>query len=128
MIAAANGKRGGVQVAARRPDAQANPLQQAAFAKPRAEPAAPASGIDQSYFIQVGSFADPANAEKARAELASAWPVQVIEQDGASGPIYRVRLGPIDGKADADTALEQAIFLGHPDAHIVTAHAMQAAL
>ena len=116
MIAAANGKRGGVQVAARNPSSQANPLQHVA------------SGIDQSYFVQVGSFADPANAEKARVELASAWPVQVIELDGAAGAIYRVRLGPIDGRADADTAREQAIFLGHPDAHIVTAHAMQAAL
>ena len=137
MIAAADGSgsRGTVQVAAVQPAA---PVQQAAALamKPRLaayaplKPVAPPpqSGIEESYYIQVGSFADPANAEKARSQLASAWPVQVIEVTGSGGTIYRVRLGPITTREDADTALEQTIFLGHADAHVLVAHAMQAAL
>jgi rare lipoprotein A len=128
MIAAANRNRGNVQVAAApKSKAKAAKAVTVAYLAPAAPPPA-SSGIDETYYVQVGSFADPDNAEKARAALASAWPVQVIEVDGAAGALYRVRLGPIADRRDADTALADAVSLGHPDAHVVVAHAMQAAL
>jgi cell division protein FtsN len=99
-----------------------------AYAAPDQDESAPETGGDNSYFVQVGSFADPDNAEKARSELASAWPVQVVELSGTSGLIYRVRLGPLADRPDADTAVEDAVFFGHADAHVVTVHSMQAAL
>ena len=59
---------------------------------------------------------------------AGAHPIQVIEVNGSYGTLYRVRLGPIADRADADTALEQARLLGHEDARVVAANAMQAQL
>jgi rare lipoprotein A len=115
-------------IAAAKPAAPSPNVQTVAFAKPKPVRPPPASGIAEAYYVQVGSFADPRNAETARAGLASAWPVQVIELTGSAGTIYRVRLGPIDDQSDAGTALEQAIVLGHPDAHVVIARSMQAAL
>jgi rare lipoprotein A len=80
------------------------------------------------YFVQVASFTNIDNAERAGGALASAWPVQLVQVSGAGGPIYRVRLGPIDNRTDADTALGEAMTLGYHDAHVVLAQPMQAAL
>lgn len=75
------------------------------------------------YFVQVGSFADPYNAERAREELANSGPVQVQELMGSQGPLYRVRIGPMKNEGQAQLALRQAVDLGHPDARLVTANA-----
>jgi len=88
----------------------------------------PASGMEDDYYVQIGSFGDPKNAEKARESLAAAWPVQVLEVTGNGAPLFRVRIGPLADRSDADTALDQAVSLGHPDAHVVVAHSQQAAL
>jgi rare lipoprotein A len=75
------------------------------------------------YFVQVGSFADPYNAERAREELADSGPVQVEQLIGVAGPLYRVRIGPIQNEGQAQVALRQAVDLGHPDARLITANA-----
>ena len=75
------------------------------------------------YFVQVGSFADPYNAERAREELANSGPVQVQELVGSAGPLYRVRIGPMRNEGQAQVALRQAMDLGHPDARLITANA-----
>jgi len=75
------------------------------------------------YFIQVGSFADPYNAERAREELADSGPVEVEQLIGVAGPLYRVRIGPIRNEDQAQVALRQAVDLGHPDARLITANA-----
>jgi rare lipoprotein A len=75
------------------------------------------------YFVQVGSFADPYNAERAREELANSGPVEVQELMGSQGPLYRVRIGPMKNEGQAQLALRQAVDLGHPDARLITAHA-----
>lgn len=129
MIAAASGGRGEVQVAAAESyDAPEEPDTVVAYTPPLREIPAQDFGDDRSYYVQVGSFADPSNAERARSELAETWPVQVAEVYGSSGTVYRVRVGPIAGRPDADTALEHAVFLGHRDARVIVANAMQAAL
>ncbi|MGH6856047.1 MAG: septal ring lytic transglycosylase RlpA family protein, partial [Aestuariivirga sp.] len=126
MIAAANGGRGKVQTASAgmTPD----PVEVDTVAYDTAGEESESIRSDLSYYVQIGSFADPENAERARAELSSAWPVQIVELDGGSGPIYRVRLGPLADRPDADTAVEDAVFFGHADAHVIVAHSMQAAL
>lgn len=124
----------------------AEPEVQVAAAKPRkAQPSAPkfetvsyqapvkrvstaSSGTETSYFIQLGSFANQDNAERARDQFANVWPVQFIELSGNAGPVYRVRLGPIADSADAETALQNAFAAGYGDARIVESQAMQAAL
>jgi len=75
------------------------------------------------YFVQVGSFADPYNAERAREELADSGPVEVEQLIGVAGPLYRVRIGPIRNEDQAQIALRQAVDLGHPDARLITANA-----
>ena len=86
------------------------------------------SGIEASYFVQLGSFADPDNAARARDRFASAWPVQFIELMGSSGTVYRVRLGPLADQGDALTALDNAVAAGYGDARMIRAQAMQASL
>jgi rare lipoprotein A len=75
------------------------------------------------YFIQVGSFADPYNAERAREELQNSGPVQVDQLMGSQGLLYRVRIGPMHDEGEAQIALRQAYELGHPDARLITANA-----
>lgn len=74
------------------------------------------------YYVQVGSFADPYNAQRAREELANSGPVQVQELMGAQGPLYRVRIGPMKNQGQAQLALRQAVDLGHPDARLIMAN------
>jgi rare lipoprotein A len=87
---------------------------------------APASEV--TYFVLIGSFSDGENAARARDRFASVWPVQFIELSGASGPVYRVRLGPISSTADAETALIDAQSAGYGDARLIRNEAVQAAL
>ena len=132
MIAAADQNPGGgaMEFAAAKPPKQAaaRRIETVAYAQPLQPAPNPQAGHGQDYFVQVGSFVDPNNAENARAQLASAWPVQVIQLDGGNGTVYRVRIGPIDNAEDAGAALEEAIVLGHSDAHLIVAPAMQASL
>jgi rare lipoprotein A len=137
MIAAADRSRGkapapAVMVAEAKPAKKAvtPSVQTVAFATEAVQPSVPAqdSGLVTTYFVQIGSFADPENAAKARDAFASVWPVQFIELSGASGPVYRVRLGPIADQADAMTALDNAYAAGYGDARMVRAQSMQASL
>lgn len=134
MIAAADKSRGKVRstdvMVAEAPvkkKKQAN-VETVAYTPPAMDPPVTGSGVETSYFVQVGSFADPVNAERARDMFASAWPVQFMELSGTQGSVYRVRLGPISSQDDANTALEGAIASGYPDARLVQAQAMQASL
>ncbi|MCB1379852.1 MAG: septal ring lytic transglycosylase RlpA family protein [Alphaproteobacteria bacterium] len=133
LIAAADRSRGKaavpeVQVAAATPKRQKAKVQLATYTPPEPPQPAPESGIESTYFIQVGSFGERHNAERARDRFASVWPVQFIELEGSAGTVYRVRLGPISDRADADTALDNAVSAGFKDAHLIAAQSMQAAL
>lgn len=125
MMAAANGDisggmGSGVQIAAAEPSFEPTPVYQGA-----APTIASATNNYQSpeYFVQVGSFADPYNAQRAREELANSGPVQVQELTGSAGPLYRVRIGPMNNEGQAQFALRQAVDLGHPDARLIMANA-----
>lgn len=108
------------------------PLRQFAAAprKPKMEVAAkivsppPAKQAGGDYFIQVGSFANPDNAERARNAVASAGPVEVVPLEGSSGTLYRVRVGPLVDESEARNALQTVVVAGHTDARLVMAHGM----
>ena len=72
---------------------------------PKPTPAPTASNEPFVYFVQAGAFrnASEADAQKARLSLLGMNP-RVTERDQAGRPIYRVRLGPYNSKADADSA------------------------
>ena len=78
-------------------------------AKADAQPAASASGVDPfSYFIQVGAFRTPEDAEQQRAKLSlMGHQAKITEREQYGRTVYRVRLGPFDKKDEADKTKEK---------------------
>lgn len=61
-----------------------------------------------SYFVQVGAYARPEDAEQQRARLAMlGLAAKVTEREQAGRTVYRVRVGPYDKKEDADGAKDK---------------------
>lgn len=60
------------------------------------------------YFVQVGAYRTPEDAEAQRAKLAMlGLDAKVTERDQSGRTVYRVRLGPFNRKSDADKAQER---------------------
>ena len=97
-------------------DDQGN-LQPAGFAPP---PAAP-----QAFVVRVAVFHDLNNARNAYAEVQDAGPARIIRAVGANGPLYRVEVGPLNSKADADSAMTAVQGVGFEDAKMVAAEPLQ---
>ena len=123
MITSADGDTGtNYQVAS----AEEPPLQRVKYAQE------PVQQFDEqvdntSYvFVQVGSFADPENAERIRNDLSDVGKIQVAEVEGSNGPLYRVRIGPFTDQDKAQDALNQVQDYGMPDARLVETHLQQA--
>jgi rare lipoprotein A len=93
-------------------------IQQAEYV-PQAIPA------DAGYMVRVAVFHDLDNATNAYNTLASFGPTQVVKAVGASGPLYRVQMGPLETKQDAEAALQTALASGFGDARIVQAQITQ---
>jgi rare lipoprotein A len=111
MIAAANGRRQDPGLAV----ASVAGLQPAMASGPP-QPRAPEPG----YFIQVGAFANPDNAERARFNLANLGEVVVTPVSASAGMLYKVTLRPPSaGVAGQTLSLVRAA--GHPDARLVIA-------
>jgi len=67
----------------------------------------PSVGAAAGYYINVGLFAEEANARKTQARLLNeGLPAFRQELDGAKGRRIRVRVGPYDTRAQADAAAE----------------------
>ncbi len=62
------------------------------------------AGVDPFiYFVQAGAFLAPADAEAQRAKLSlMGLEARVFEREQSGRAVYRVRVGPIDKKTDAD--------------------------
>jgi len=85
---------------------------QAAPAKTRPPREAPAAA-QQAHGINVGLFADPANAEKAHARLVEAgFPAILQKVESPRGERTRVRVGPFAGRAQADEAAARIRAMG----------------
>jgi cell division protein FtsN len=58
-----------------------------------------------TYFIQVGAFRTPEDAEAQRAKLSLAGiETKISEREQSGRTVYRVRMGPFDKREEADTA------------------------
>jgi DedD protein len=82
--------------------------------------ASPAVSADAtgSYMVQLGSFANRANAERLARQLhAQGFPVSVSQ--GTSGHLYRVRVGPAHDQAAAGVLAQQLRTHGHSGGKIV---------
>ncbi|MBA3594879.1 MAG: SPOR domain-containing protein [Polaromonas sp.] len=68
-----------------------------------------AAGADPfSYFVQVGAFRTPEDAEQQRAKISlMGLEAKVTEREQSGRTVFRVRLGPFDKKDDADRAKER---------------------
>ena len=88
-----------------------DPLGDLAKAKIQARPQAPSSGVGVdpfTYFIQVGAFRTPEDAEQQRAKLSLlGFQARVTEREQSGRTVYRVRLGPFDKKDEADKTKEK---------------------
>ncbi len=70
-------------------------------------------------FVQVGIFADPANATTVISRIqAAGLPVSLIRKSNGGSVYQTVLAGPFAGRGDADKALVQARSSGFPDAFI----------
>jgi rare lipoprotein A len=77
---------------------------------------------NQSLYIQVGAYADPANASRVLARLQAAGLPRAVAQPTTSGArtLQRVRIGPIASVADYDQLAARLATLGFPDARLAT--------
>lgn len=89
--------------------AKATPAAAPVAAATPAAPAAATSGSDPfNYFVQVGAFRTPEDAEQQRIKLSlTGFTARVSEREQSGRTVYRVRLGPFDKKDDADKAKEK---------------------
>jgi rare lipoprotein A len=74
---------------------------------------APAAG---HFFVQVGAYSDPVNAQRVREAVSSAGPVVVDTRTTASGAeLFRVRVGPWASREEADAARRTLGTLGYAE-------------
>lgn len=95
--------------AAPSPVAAAKPAPAPVAAATPAAPAAAATGSDPfNYFVQVGAFRTPEDAEQQRIKLSlMGLPARISEREQSGRIVYRVRLGPFEQKGEADKAKEK---------------------
>jgi cell division septation protein DedD len=98
--------------------AETPPVVAAPILAPRPETKAPArqaraDDVPQAHGINVGLFADPANAEKAHARLVEAGLPAILQTvDSPKGARTRVRVGPFASRAQADAAAARIRAMG----------------
>ena len=96
-----------------KPAASADPLGD--LAKARTATAAPAAAATATagaepfnYFVQVGAFRTPEDAESQRARLSlSGIETRVSEREQSGRTVYRVRVGPFDKREEAERTKEK---------------------
>jgi cell division protein FtsN len=90
------------------------------LAKSRTKPGAEVDPF--IYFVQVGAFRTPEDAEAQKAKLSLAGvDAKVTEREVSGRTVFRVRVGPLDKKEDADKSKERIEALG-VDAQLVRAN------
>lgn len=84
-------------------------------------PEAPRTAAGGALFVQVGAFSTETNARRALDAVRSAGQAVIVEQSSGARMLHKVRVGPWDSRAQAETALRAAADLGFGDAVIVAA-------
>ncbi len=89
-----------------KPAVNADPLGDLVKARAKSSASAPANASDPfTYFIQVGAFRTPEDAQAQRAKLSlSGIETKISEREQSGRTVYRVRMGPFDKREDADAA------------------------
>ena len=75
-----------------------------------------AASAPGTYFVQVGAYSDPSNAQRVRDAVSAAGPVVVDTRITASGAeLFRVRVGPWASREEADSARRTLNSLGYAE-------------
>jgi cell division protein FtsN len=88
----------------------ADPLGELAKSKSAGTATVAAAGAADpfAYFVQVGAFRTPEDAEAQKAKLGMAgFEAKITEREQSGRTVFRVRVGPLDKKDDADKAKEK---------------------
>jgi rare lipoprotein A len=75
------------------------------------------AGVDGMFMIQAGSFSSQANADRLAAKIGSQASVTPFTR--ADLTLYKVSVGPVEGRGKADALLETVRANGVPDARVV---------
>ncbi|HEX5340163.1 MAG TPA: septal ring lytic transglycosylase RlpA family protein [Gammaproteobacteria bacterium] len=88
-----------------------------------ATPVPPAGAVSNApqLFVQVGAFAEQANAEHVRQKLQAEriGPVLIVAASVQTQTLYKVRIGPLADVNQVDSITRQLAGLGYPDAQVV---------
>jgi rare lipoprotein A len=89
--------------------------------KPMLAASKPANLQATSLFLQVGAFRDRDNASRLSSKLQNAriGDIHIMEASNASGPIYRVRIGPLDSVDEADRISSNLVSQGYTTPQVV---------
>jgi rare lipoprotein A len=89
----------------------------------RFAPAQENARATNGYYLQIGAFSQADNATRLQNRLDGLVPergVHVVHSRSAEAPIYRVRIGPIGDRAEADRVSRDLLALGIEGAHVVS--------
>ena len=78
-----------------------------------------ASAAESQFWIVLGSYQKPANAEAARAEASALEPLTAVAFDTSGGRWHRLLLGPYSARDQAAAMLADARSNGHPGAWLL---------
>lgn len=117
VAAPAPGASGPVTAAPGKPAAPASAPANARSADPLGDLAAARTGSPSAdpfiYFVQVGAFRTPEDAETQRAKLSlMGVEARVTEREQSGRQVFRVRVGPFDRKDDADLSKQKLEAVG----------------
>lgn len=73
----------------------------------------------QKYYVQLGVFSRKDSAEALRQKLGQIGQVEVSELTSGGRQLYRVRVGPVNSRVDANILVDDILDYGHQDAFIL---------
>ena len=73
----------------------------------------------QKYYVQLGVFSRKESAESLRYKLGKIGQVEVSELTSGGRKLYRVRVGPVNSRVDANILVDDVLDNGHQDAFIL---------
>jgi rare lipoprotein A len=81
----------------------------------------PATPQAAALFLQVGAFKNRDNAKRLSSKLQNAkiGDIHIMEASNASGPLYRVRIGPLDSVDEADRISSNLVSRGYSSTQVV---------
>jgi DedD protein len=95
------------------PESSAAPAGKAAAPQPTASPAGSGEGGSGAWVVQLGSFAQHANAERLARQVKSQGFRVSVSQESSGRRLYRVRVGPAQDRAAASGLATQLQAAGH---------------